>query len=71
MFTNLDALLTRLAPVGSIHLGCIENIEVSWVKNELIFFIINNKFNIISRTFRFLSPHPRARINATGKLQTY
>jgi hypothetical protein len=28
MFTNLDALLTRLAPVASIHLGCTESIEV-------------------------------------------
>jgi hypothetical protein len=29
MFTNLDALLTRLAPVGSINIACTENVEVS------------------------------------------
>uniref|UniRef100_A0A7S3Q781 Uncharacterized protein n=1 Tax=Chaetoceros debilis TaxID=122233 RepID=A0A7S3Q781_9STRA len=28
-FTNLDALLTRLSPVGVVHLSCTESAEVS------------------------------------------
>lgn len=30
-FTNLDALLTRLSPVGVVHLSCTESAEVCTV----------------------------------------
>ena len=46
-FTNLDALLTRLAPVGVVHLSCSESAEVRTLSLERNHLVLTSHFAVM------------------------